>query len=104
MSSYYHIHLQKAVYKKDKKLHICKPTNMALSMNMITGSGYFNNFPANGGFNCPLIKFTNSLVPDLARQNIVPDLDLNCLTLIIFLKDCYIFFCVVGLHSPSVNN
>ena len=30
---------------------------------------------------------TNSLDPDQARQNVRPDLDPNCLTLMVFLKE-----------------
>ena len=30
---------------------------------------------------------TNSLDPDQARQNVGPDLDPNCLTLMVFLKE-----------------
>ena len=34
-----------------------------------------------------LIIFPNSLDPDQARQDVGPDLDPNCLSLIVFLKD-----------------
>ena len=37
---------------------------------------------------CLLINFANSLDPDHDRQNVDPDLNSNCLTLIEFLKDC----------------
>ena len=40
-----------------------------------------NSLSANGDFYCLLITFTNSLDPDQDRQNVGPDLDLNCLTL-----------------------
>ena len=36
-----------------------------------------------------MITFANSLDPDQARQNIGPDLDLNCLTLMVFLKEFF---------------
>ena len=31
-------------------------------------------------------NFANSLDPDQTRQNVGPDLDLNCLTLMVFMK------------------
>ena len=34
-------------------------------------------------------QFANSLDPDQARQNVGPDLDANCLTLMVFLKDFF---------------
>ena len=34
-----------------------------------------------------LIAFANSLDPDEARQNVGPDLDPNCLTLMVFQKE-----------------
>ena len=40
----------------------------------------FNSLPARGDFCCLLITFQNSLDPDQARQNVVPDLDPNSLT------------------------
>ena len=50
----------------------------------------FNSFPASGDF-CPLlITFANSLVPYQARQNVEPDLDPNCLTLMVYLKDFFL--------------
>ena len=36
-----------------------------------------------------LIAFVSSLDPDQKRQNVDPDLDPNCLTLIVFLKDFF---------------
>ena len=36
-----------------------------------------------------LITFVNSLDPDQARQKVSPDLDLNCFTLIMFLKELF---------------
>ena len=36
-----------------------------------------------------LFNFANSLDPDQARQNVGPDQDPNCLTLIIVLKDFF---------------
>ena len=36
-----------------------------------------------------LITFANSLDPDLALQNVQPDLDPICLTLIVFLKEFF---------------
>ena len=47
----------------------------------------FNSFLASGDFCCLLITFTNSLDPDQDRQNVDHDLDPNCLTLRVFLKD-----------------
>ena len=46
-----------------------------------------NSFLASGSFCHLLIAFANSLDPDQARQNGEPDLDPNCLTLMVFLKD-----------------
>ena len=46
-----------------------------------------NYFLARGDF-CHLLRtFANSLDPDLDRQNVGPDLDLNCL--IVFLKEFF---------------
>ena len=42
----------------------------------------FNSFPASGDFCRLLITFANSLDPDQAWQNVRPDLDPNCLTLL----------------------
>ena len=39
-----------------------------------------NSLPAIDNFCHLLITFANSLDPDQARQNVGPDLDLNCLT------------------------
>ena len=44
-------------------------------------------FPLRGDFCRLLITFANSLDPDQARQNVGPDLDLNCLTVMVFLKE-----------------
>ena len=38
---------------------------------------------------CLLITFANSSDPDQARQNVGPDLDPNCLTLMVFLKEFF---------------
>ena len=46
-----------------------------------------NSFPASGEFCRLLLTFADSLGPDQAGQNIWPDLDPNCLTLMVFLKD-----------------
>ena len=35
----------------------------------------------------PADLFANSLAPDQAQHLVVPDLDLNCLTLMVFLKE-----------------
>ena len=40
----------------------------------------FNSLPVRGEFCFLLITFANSLDPDQAGQNVVPDLDPNCLT------------------------
>ena len=52
---------------------------------------YFSSFLASGDFCHLLITFANSLQPDQDLQNVVPDLDQNCLidTLIVFLKDFF---------------
>ena len=46
-----------------------------------------NSFPASGKFCYLLISYTISLDPDQARQNVGPDLDPNCLTLMVFSKE-----------------
>ena len=49
-------------------------------------------FVAKRGFeplNALWIPYVNSLDSDLARQNFGPDLDPNCLTLMVFLKDIF---------------
>ena len=43
-----------------------------------------------------LITFANSLNPDQTRQNVRPDLDPNCLTLRVFLKE---FFEIVDFEK-----
>ena len=58
-------------------------------MSSIIASSEFNSFLATGDFCRLLITFTNSLVPDQDRQNVVPDLDPNRLTLIVFLKEFF---------------
>ena len=41
-------------------------------------------------YQCGLpITFANSLGPDQARQNSGPDLDPNCMTLMVFLKEYF---------------
>ena len=40
-----------------------------------------NSYSTIGDFYCLLITFANILDTDQARQNVGPDLDLNCLTL-----------------------
>ena len=48
-----------------------------------------NSIPVSGGICRLVITFVNSLDPDPDRQNVSPDLDLNCLThLMVFLKEC----------------
>ena len=47
---------------------------------------------------CLLITFTNSLDPDQDQQNVGPDLDPSCLTLIVFLKE---FFEKVNFEKVS---
>ena len=42
---------------------------------------YLNSFLASGNFCHLLITIVNRLDPDQDRQNVGPDLDLNCLTL-----------------------
>ena len=48
-----------------------------------------NSFLASTEFCCLLITFTNSLDPNQDQQNVGPDLDPNCLTLIVFLKEFF---------------
>ena len=50
----------------------------------------FNSFPASGDFCRLLIIFANSFDPDQDRQDVGPDLDPNCLTLTVFLKDFFL--------------
>ena len=38
---------------------------------------------------CLLITFANSLKPDQAQQYVRPDLDPNCMTLMVFLKELF---------------
>ena len=48
--------------------------------------------PASNNFCCPLVAFANSLDTDQDRQNVKsvsPDLDLNCDTLIVLLKEFF---------------
>ena len=40
----------------------------------------FKSLPTRGDFCCLLITFANGLDQDQARQNVRPNLDLNCLT------------------------
>ena len=46
-------------------------------------------FLARGDFCHLLITFANSLDPDQGRQIVGPDLDQNCLTLMVFLKESF---------------
>ena len=54
------------------------------------------------------MTFTNSLDPDQAQQNVGPDLELNCdldpncLTLMVFLKE--LFFEKVNFEKKSTDN
>ena len=50
---------------------------------------WINSFPASSDLCRLLITFANSLDPDQARQNVRPDLDPNCLTLMVFLKEFF---------------
>ena len=52
-------------------------------------------------YSCLLISFANSLDPDQARQNVGPDLDPNCLTLINCLTKLRI--CSVTPSKTNVN-
>ena len=69
-----------------------KPKNRVImkkkknSLNVILTN---NSFLAKRDFCRLLITFTNSLNPDQDRQNVGPDLDPNCLTLILFLKETF---------------
>ena len=45
-----------------------------------------NTFTASGDFCFLSLTFAKSLDQDQARQNVGPDLDLNCLTLMVFLQ------------------
>ena len=49
-----------------------------------------------------MISLTNSLDPDEARQSVSPDLDPNCLTLIVFLKEY--FYKADFVKSADDNN
>ena len=61
----------------------------------------FNSFLLSGHFCHLLIAFSNSLDTDQDRQNVGPDLDPNCLTLVIgFLKE---FFEKVILKSQRMT-
>ena len=60
-----------------------------------------NSFPASGDFDHLLITFANSLDPDQARQNVGPDLDPNCLTLMVFRKE---FFEEVNFRKKSIDD
>ena len=48
-----------------------------------------------------LITFANSFDPDQARHNVGPDLNLNCLTLMLFLKEYIkkVFFFLKALQT-----
>ena len=48
-----------------------------------------NTFPASGDFCRLLITFANGLDPDHTLQNVWPDLDPNCLTLMVSLKGLF---------------
>ena len=50
---------------------------------------YPQNFVNSAYYRCLLINFANSLDPDQARQNVRPDLDPNCLTLKVVLKEFF---------------
>ena len=50
----------------------------------------FNSFPASGDFCHLLITFADSLDPDQARLNVGLNMDPNCLTLMVFLKDFFV--------------
>ena len=56
-----------------------------------------NSFPASGDFCCLLTTFANSLDPDQARH-VGPDLDPNCLIVMVFLK---VFFLEKGNFEKS---
>ena len=58
------------------------PKHLHASLNFPT-----NSLPGRGEFCHLLLIFANSLDPDQARQNVGPDLDPNCFTLIVFLKE-----------------
>ena len=48
-----------------------------------------NSLLASGNFCYLLITFANSLNPDQDRHNVGPDLDPNCLSLMVFLKEFF---------------
>ena len=50
---------------------------------------YPQNFVNSAYYRCLLINFANSLDQDQARQNVRPDLDPNCLTLKVVLKEFF---------------
>ena len=48
-----------------------------------------NSLPASGNVCNLLMTFANSLDPDQDRKDVGPDLDPNCLTLIVLLKEFF---------------
>ena len=48
-----------------------------------------NSFLASGDYCRLRLTFANSLDPDQDQQNVGPDLDPNCLTLTVFLIECF---------------
>ena len=66
-----------------------------------------NSFLANGNFCHLLITFANSLDPDQDRQDVGPDLDSSCFTLIMFLKEFFgekLFYKKCVDDSKFMNN
>ena len=60
-------------------LHIDIPSVLPLFVNSLPVSGILSSAD----------NLCNSLEPDQARQDVRPDLDPNCLTLIVFLKELF---------------
>ena len=49
-----------------------------------------------------LITFVNNLDPDQAQQNVGPDLDPNCLILLVFLKEFFVIHKEVGCYYQTM--
>ena len=60
-----------------------------MNLLLMTYVYHSNSLPASGDFCRLLLIFANSFDPDQDRQDVGPDLDPNCLTLTVFLKDFF---------------
>ena len=74
---------------EEVKLWVSYPVQ--LQVLLVFWDKYFEDLTlhASGEFCHLLLIFANSLDPDQAQQNVGPDLDPNCLTLIAFLKEIF---------------